>query len=1551
MSSISTDNLLSQSKYLYLQSAGSDGSDGSASGIHLRWDLLGTLGEQHLPKGDLAASGTYYTTAKYNKADDYVKIYRTTYNRNYPLLVNLAAPPSAVDDAARTWHYNSVVANPNLPGTTRNVIVRFPNDSYYRKVRNVYNPASDPVNFLIRYNAMDGIIEVEVEGKLMFASYVFMKAVDLNKPNTTRLESISPEENTTSNNSLFISGRRKYTIEEGCIEKEDTFLLEKEDTYKLLLDQLGDGSRKLIAENIQYIRFKGDNCYPSYLWLETYDDFLLGKNQTSEWQQVSSLALSVTQADVFKRLEDTSVCKINNLWPRYKDNYKVDVALYQEKWFDAVDTESLTVEGLNSAITNYLTLSKDPNNLYAYNSSAYTSSGNNFITGDDSDDPSPEINEAQQKEQEYSLGYLNLLKVVALDFHIARMLGLATIDAAAGADKYMYIAVYDTNDAIDSITTAARHTYMTIPTAKTDYKLPYTPELGNIRYGLSVSMGDTQKKMLTDENGYYKYAASRAINLDLIEDGAPYDFDPNTFFVPDQEYSFADYTKPIMYGVKYHQVGSTDAWVDLSVDETIKDQNGLYEVMPLMDLGTNPLYTHIEKNIGQHEYALYGINWFSRSSALSAIKQTDTTHFDVVETFLPPQNFCVQLIQKEDICILTSLSEQKRLSDLTSTDKTLVRVTFDWNNANYANYWYGRKAQFFFRTEGVNLVRGKVKSVSKINDTTYEVRTTSYNITTTSPTTVVIPTLTSDKLANYKESLFTSNGNQYVVSSVVLSSVSGEGPVFYVQPLVDTSATDKDNTGVNTLSEKITIPIASEIFSVSENTTLPGCWSKTLTKTVNLQCLGTDQETQTLSDGTVQKVNVGGAYQYALIEEYKEKMIDPSTNKEVDIAGSTTGIYNITFSTYHLPSHGDNNVEWYKGTIRIPMPKSEEMRELKVVNIDNDSTQLVVKAVDPTYNVNANYTPAGTYVPIPKDTTLRVNFQPGYRAYLTVDSGLNEAITLPATGDGIKYTYMACNAIDDHDSSVIHSSYLSSTAVLVAREILTPIVPEAPKGGTYATRPNFFGKSTYTFETTLGTGRDPFLLIFYRATEQIILDTLYLPATVATIRAKLPKQDADAFLTNRWNDLISMTVDSNNQFKSYPDGGNQYAFPNPDNTSFMMSNRSGTCTIYPLNASYAPGSTNTVAGTDTIFGGALLTYKQVVLKAIQSAFTPLTEQPVLYRCLRDFNQGYLPSPEKPVIRDSEGNLLVPTQSGTGVLYNQAPMAVKYVTGAGVKTIRFTDYTIDGASTSLLFYYAKEMTNTMEVGDASNIAGPIQLVNANPPKAPEIRKFYTQMQDDSTQTVTSVVFEINNYIDSDQVSYVQIYRALTSTAAQDIRTMTALTPIAVGSQLIDKFSDLSPLPYGDPIYYRLVAIRKVKESLINYSSTDLSSMVDEGTVTSYPSSLMVANILDVVNPTAPTLKYTKDETTSTASLYKNVTLSWTPVVYNGTYYLYQMSNNGTWSKLAEKTYKEAKGGDLKYVLSSLKMKSDDGLTSYHYSFKVGVVNSAGLINLTDNVFTI
>src|ERR1041385_8600817 len=76
-----TTNPQYQSPYTYLQAAGSDQSDGTAGGIHLRWDFFKSLGDNHIAKGNLAQSPPYQTAVGYNKPNDFIRIFRTQYRK------------------------------------------------------------------------------------------------------------------------------------------------------------------------------------------------------------------------------------------------------------------------------------------------------------------------------------------------------------------------------------------------------------------------------------------------------------------------------------------------------------------------------------------------------------------------------------------------------------------------------------------------------------------------------------------------------------------------------------------------------------------------------------------------------------------------------------------------------------------------------------------------------------------------------------------------------------------------------------------------------------------------------------------------------------------------------------------------------------------------------------------------------------------------------------------------------------------------------------------------------------------------------------------------------------------------------------------------------------------------------------------------------------------------------------------------------------------------------------------------------------------------------
>ncbi len=1519
MATISENNLISQSPYLYLQGAGSDGIDGSASGVHLRWDFGEALATVHIPKGNLAAQGSaYYTSAGFNKANDFVKIYRTSYNRNFPIIIDFATmAPSDIIDETQTWIYNDIVPVPALTENKSNVYIHFDDPDKYNQVRQQYNPASDRLNFLKSY---DGIIYVEVEGRLMFSAYIQMQPIDEDAESITKIESVSRTNEDGAE--AFISGRKKYQSGiSSYLQKENLDFLLQENGGYLEIERLGIGADngKIIAENIQYIRFQGENCFPTMLLLETYQDFLLGKNQLNDWEFKSDLSLSIETEEVLKRLEETEgqITK----WPKYVNGATINVENYKKRW----SGKGTDDEGLRDGVIEYLKLSKDAGNLRACN------------------EPSGEQPEDGEYVHEFEYSYLDLLKLAAFDFHVARMLGFGYIDSdiSNSTDQYIYIAVYETNAALDMMPEGLRtHTFMTLPIGKTDYKLPVTPELSELKYGFTIS-GETEIPIeLTDDKGYSKYDNSRAIGL-YVE---PFESmkEIGEFFVPDNDYSYADQTEPILYGIAYRKNGVA-GWnkPEINHDSEFKDPKGIYESVAVIrpDTENNLIYTHLETEPGIHDYAVYGVNWFSRVSQLSNIRETDNTDFPIRNTLIPPLNLGVQLIQKENPLIFTTRAEQEKLNALTSADKTLVRLTFEWNDVHASNYWYGKEVEFFFRTEPINFIKGKIKSVTDLGAGLYDIHTESYEINSILET--VSPIVPAEKEGRFVNSFLTINDQEYhyQVQCVSQSDILGEGAVFTVKAPEKRELVDTDDDVSHVVNAPVP-PKAGTTFFIPENTSLTTGWSVPLTQKVTLKNFSDYTEEYIDSEGNTTETHIGGISEEASIEEFED--VDDHGNK---IPGSHTGMYRIVFNTYILDPHENPDVEWYKGSLRVKVTKEngeEDTRVLEVWSIEKDTSTLQLIAYDGTFKIpedaseedeeDSDDEPKEVYTPIPTGDNINVNYHPGYRVYFTHEPGFDQSSLLPAAGAGSKQTLIACRSTDP---SLGIFSPLSVPAVILGREIIEPMKPETPVGALFATRPNFYGKATYTFDTEVNTAnntREPYALVFYRANEQIILDTLYKHDTVLQIQEDLANIENDTAFTSRWNELVNVIVDESKRFKEW----NGYRFPNPDNDNFSIPNQDSLAEpICPFEITKNPGSTELVDGTEEIFGQAK-TYKEIVELAINSRFLPLTEQPAIYGYLKTGNQT---SDRKPVIRDSNGDLIMPGSTN----YDGAPMAVKYTADSGKKMVRFTDYTLDGASTSIYFYYAIEMNNTLTVSERSGILGPIQLINTAPPKAPEIRKFYTRVENTVTGDTTAVLFDVNEYPQGEEISKILIYRALNSVDAMTVRTMQLAATVDVNDPVIDDFSDLDFYPFGEVLYYRLVAVRTVKTEIIDVNE----GIYKTEDVPSYPSSLILANIIDVNNPPAPELSYTVGED-STEDVLENVVIEWPPTAYNGTYYLYQMNNSGNWTEL----YRIKTNTDtVQYELPDSLSKTDEDGENIYYRFKVTVENSSGLFSIEEKILTI
>ena len=220
----------------------------------------------------------------------------------------------------------------------------------------------------------------------------------------------------------------------------------------------------------------------------------------------------------------------------------------------------------------------------------------------------------------------------------------------------------------------------------------------------------------------------------------------------------------------------------------------------------------------------------------------------------------------------------------------------------------------------------------------------------------------------------------------------------------------------------------------------------------------------------------------------------------------------------------------------------------------------------------------------------------------------------------------------------------------------------------------------------------------------------------------------------------------------------------------------------------------------------------------------------------------------------------------------------------------TDFTLDGTGTNIFFYFGREIGNRGRLGDPGPIAGPVHLINTRPPDAPAVKKMYVQEPSLLGNTGPAVNFEVNVYPAVQRVRRMLIYRATDAADALSVRTMQLVKTVdledtnQVGEPRILLSDDFESgfVPYGDPLFYRLVALRKVKKP-------------DGGTdwAPSQPSKVLLTTMIDTINPEAPEISFTSDGLSGSPAVLTGVVLSWPATVYNGTYYLDKMSGTGNW----------------------------------------------------------
>lgn len=1247
---------------------------------------------------------------------------------------------------------------------------------------------------------------------------------------------------------------------------------------------------RIRSENIRSVRFEVDGGYPRRLELETYDDYIAG----AVWETLDRLALTKDDSTAFSRLESVPN-SVNGHWQKYNDNALVNVSNYKDRWTLA--------GGLSEGVQRYIARSDtDPMAVVTLQGAV------------------------QPQDGSIQISMLDALRMVSLDFHVARMLGLGYLDRdiANDTDEYIYLGIYDTDGALDDthIARFVRHYCMGVPTKPLDDRLPDSPTLKPVAYGLTVDNGEPQPAYLTDPQGYTPDGLSRYVNLFVEPEDDSAELGP--FFVPPVEFCSIDKTSGVFYGVEHRMQGEA-AWrkPEIAHDAAYKDLDTpvQFETLPLPNNANpeNPILRHDERENGVHEYGAYSINWFSRVSPVGNVVGTDATVIKKANRLLPPANLAVQLIQPESPLMLTTSAEQDMLTHLTGPDKTLVRVTFDYFHVQDINYAFADTVELLFRTEMPRNVVGAIKSVADDPADGHNaiIGTTGYTVN--SQGTIITPALDPALFANFIGGVLSCQQQNYIVTKVSQSTAPGEGPIFTVQKSVSGNASKPGSTGTFVTVQKYTgpqlDPNAQVMFMAVENMADSNSWGtpNPLSKIVNIgdSAWTTHSETY-VQDGETITLSLRGIVATAVITQ--------------DLSAATAGVYLIQFQTYQLPHHQQHSdpdpVDWYKGAVRVsrvsdPNGPKKVLEVLLVAHL-GDGQPLALHVIDSGFDPNDEII---TGVPV------TVNYYPGYKVNLHADVSHNftEATILPAAGEGNRKTWLGSRSCD---TTQAYHSAVGIPAPIIALEFVKPLAPEKPLGGEFATRPDFYYKSSYTFRINFAPNHKPFAVVMYRADDEAILRALYSDLRYVEVRQQLEQLgEADAYRSDRWKNLLGFDY--------------VYDVNTPDHPYYdpTGSSPNGTFRRFPRESGYAFPNPDKAWPNGPTPGSILSDLKE----AISGAFTALTEMPLIFDFIR--GPSYEPVPKRQNIRNAQGTLLDPNDPE----FDMAPMAKK--TGTGFE-IQFTDFTLDGTGNNVFFYCGREIGNGGRLGDAGAIAGPVQLINTRPPDQPGVKKVYVKELTLLDNTGPAVNFEINAYPDAQKVGRMLIYRANNFPAdALSVRTMqlvktvdfAATNQVGTPSILLSDDFENGFIPYGDPLYYRIVALRKVKNA-------------DGGTdwAPSQPSKLLLTAVIDTINPEAPEITFTSDGLSGSPATLTGVTLSWPTTVYNGTYYLDKMSSAGNWVTI----YHVKTNTTITVNLAATdlgtdvlpKESPDDGSPIYN-RFRVRVENSSGLFSLTDKVLVV
>lgn len=1510
-----------QSPYLHLNAAGSTGED-STQGIHLRWLFRDVLGDTHLPKGEAST-----TSHHFNKPNDVVSLYRAPYQKSATTL-SFTEVPTQIDDINATWVYR--FAN------DRELHVYFQNVSKYNELRasNGLNSGQEVYHFVSNYG--NNVIEIENKKEQFFAVEFTIEE----DGNVARLlaETLSVEDNQPLTLKA-VSARNAFTL--GV-----------------------DPILRLVCENGRSVRLQADNAIIEAIHFEFYNQFITNQTSANGWEKIGEYALTLDDATALERLEP-SPGLVHKAWRRYNEDEFVNIENYQKKWNRSTEPWDRDIK---QVVTQYLSLSENASNPTATEQVALGDGGNIEISN------------------------LDLLNLASYDYHIARMLGLGCLDTEASIMSYVYLISYTTLGDLQDGKGAreVQHLTMSLPTSINDQRLPLPVHVQEVVPGAFFG-GQNNGQKLTDDQGYTQSGESRYVSV--YAQDQPEDLIEVPFYQSSDEFSAADYTIPVYAGLEYGTANGQWVKPELAYDNAYRNvtnsgAGASFETRPLqLPENDQALFVHRQTVSGTHYYRGYGINLFSRSSLSNEVVAINTT-IQPKNPLLPPSAVNALLIRDEKPLLLTSTSEQTRLEAIgNGNDQTLVRLTFDYHifqdmitrqvpsSADLTNSElldsqalypdskeiFSDKVELFFRHQMPSQITGKAISVEEhlSNELLSIVKVDDYYMASVGKT--LSPVIIPGTESNYIGGTFALGKQQHLIQSVTIDAGK---PVFtiYKKEISDALVNDLPSANADNLQA---IDITDDgLFMVVENMQNEHSWGNnnplSLEVAIGETSWGIHREVIETpeSDGSItrQLEKTRGIWsQNATVAKELEEVaqVDANNNPVFDGNGQVVttlqhqGLYKITLTGQQLAKHAQYNengvsVEWFRGIARVftqgsigagtPLKTRKNLKVLRIENIDT-ANDLVIYVQDDSFSSDAGYDA------IQEGNDISVNFYPGYKVYLYADATrqLDEAHVLPSSGEGTRYSIFGLRSV--HTGTPEYQSKISVPSPMFAQEQVAAEIPEKPLGALYATRPDFFGRSTYTFTTQYV--HKPHGVLFYRANDEVLLHAIYEKTTVQQIRADLEVLGGkdETYAVNRWQNFLNFEeLAADGDYKNLED----YSFPNPDKKSLFewardVSNNLGVAFIPEQDW-----------GTVAVGDPRLINF---VKGALYNVFVPLTRVPVVYQHIKGSN--YEPVNKKQVIRDKNGYVLTPNHPD----FDLAPMMK--VVGTTPHKTQFTDFNLDGTSNNLYFYGVKEVDTQMKMGDFSPFLGPIKLVNTNPPEAPEVKRIIPKLENVVLGTPPSIQVEVNAYPAVQNIRKLNIYRAFSKLEAQSVRTMQLVDTVDLEQngvlsestwQIEDTFADLAEIPYGEGLFYRVTTARKIE-----YAKKGNANDVVVEYAPSQASKILGTLMVEVNNPPTPSLTYTAGEVNAQSEL-PEVVLSWEKTCYKGKYHLYKMNAKGNWVKVYEFANSDnhltiqVPLQNTEVGTDRLLVRDENNALIYHH-FKVVAENTSGLLSTQEQILTV